>query len=107
MARAVTVEPRLGGAVCETMFDAAGDAWGEVLEWAPGRRFARSWQPGNSKDRPTRVAVDFEDIGAGHRRVRLTHTGWEICGAGAAGMRDGCNDGWDLVFVRLYARALA
>ena len=102
-ARNLTIEPRVGGAVYETMFDGSHDAWGKVLECQPGRRFVMTWHPGNNKDAPTEVSVDFVDLPEGGARVTLTHSGWEAFGNRAEDMRKGYNDGWVRVFEERFA----
>lgn len=104
-ALAVTIEPRVGGAVYETMWDGGRDTWGEVLEFEPGRKLAMTWHPGNNKDNPTRVSVDFEEIGEAQTRVTLTHSGWEVWGDAAADMRGNYDGGWDFVFGTRYSEA--
>lgn len=100
-----TIEPRVGGAVYETMHDGGRDDWGEVLVWAPGRAFACTWMPGNNKASPTRVDVAFEDIPGGRCRVTLTHSGWEAWGDKAREARDGYDGGWATVFEHRFAGA--
>ena len=102
-ALAVTIEPRLGGAIYETMFDGARDDWGEVLEYSEGKHFAMSWHPGNNKDCPTRLNVTFADTDDGKCLVTLVHSGWEAWGKDADDMRDGYDKGWDNVFGNHYA----
>ncbi len=101
-AQAVTIEPRVGGAFYETTHDGGRNEWGEVLEYDPGRRIATTWHPGNNKDAPTHLAVDFEDHGANETRVTLTHSGWEIWGEKADEMRENYDKGWNFVFGERY-----
>lgn len=106
-ALAVTIEPHVGGAVFETMWDGSRSDWGKVLVFEPGSALAMTWHPGNNADNPTRVDVAFEDLGDGQTRVTLTHSGWEVWGDDAAARRDSYNGGWDTVFGDCYARAAA
>jgi len=101
----VTIEPRVGGAVYETMFDGNRDAWGEVLEYEPGVTFAMTWHPGNNKSAPTRVSVRFEALSGSATRVTLTHAGWDAWGEEADAMRGNYNAGWAFVFGVRYAEA--
>ena len=96
-ALAVTIEPRVGGAVYETMYDGGRADWGKVLVFEPGRALAMTWHPGNNADNPTRVDVAFEALEAGKARVTLTHSGWEIWGADAEEKRGNYDGGWDMV----------
>jgi len=100
----VTIEPRVGGAVYETMWDGGRNEWGEVLEFEDGIKFAMTWHPGNNANNATRVDVAFEEDG-GTTIVTLTHSGWEIWGDDAADRRGGYESGWDFVLGECYARA--
>ena len=96
-ALAVTIEPRVGGAVYETMYDGSRDEWGEVLEYEAGRKIAFTWHPGNNAENPTRVEVVFEDVAQGQSRLTLTHSGWEVWATAADERRGGYDKGWDFV----------
>ncbi|WP_371168350.1 SRPBCC family protein [Aliiroseovarius sp. 2305UL8-7] len=104
-ALAVTIEPRVGGAVYETMYDGTRTDWGEVLEYEPGSKIAMTWHPGANADTPTRVDVAFAVLGDEQTEVTLTHSGWEILGDDADDRRNGYNGGWDNVFGNFYANA--
>ncbi|SEW28833.1 Activator of Hsp90 ATPase homolog 1-like protein [Aliiroseovarius sediminilitoris] len=106
-ALAVTIEPRVGGAVYETMFDGARTDWGKVLVFEAGRKLSMTWHPGNNADAPTRVDVEFEGLGDGTTRVTLTHSGWEVWGEDADTRRGSYDGGWDNVFGICYAAAFA
>ena len=101
-ALAATIEPHVGGAVYETMHDGSRDEWGTVLEFEPGQKLAMTWHPGNNKDNPTRVDVQFKADGA-RCKVTLTHSGWEVWGDAAEERRGGYNSGWDFVFGERFA----
>ncbi len=105
-ALAVVIEPRVGGAIYETMFDGTRAEWGKVLEFEPGRRLAFTWHPGTNADKPTRVDVTFEDQGAGQAKVTLTHSGWEIWAKDAPNKRSGYDTGWDFVLGQCFANAV-
>lgn len=101
----VTIEPRVGGAVYETMHDGSRNDWGEVLEFEAGRRLAMTWHPGNNADNATQVTVDFKALEAGRTRVTLTHSGWDIWGDAAAERRDNYDNGWNFVFGQRFFEA--
>lgn len=105
VAKAVTIEPRLGGAIYETMFDDRRADWGKVLEFEAGRKLSMTWHPGNNADAPTRVDVEFEDLGDGTTRVTLTHSGWDVWGEDADTRRGSYDGGWDNVFGKCYLGA--
>jgi hypothetical protein len=101
----VTIEPRVGGKVHETMHDGGTDLWGEVLVYDPPAHFAMTWHPGNNKDAPTRVDVAFVALGGGGCRVKLTHSGWQAWGDRADEVRNGYDVGWAQVFGVRFASA--
>ena len=105
-ARAVIIEPNLGGAVYEIKFDGSRAEWGEVTAFEPGVYLALTWHPGTNTDSPTKVEVRFEDVADG-ARVTLTHSGWEVWAEKADDMRNGYNSGWVRVFEELFAGACA
>ncbi len=104
-ALAVTIEPRVGGAVYETMHNGERAEWGTVLEFTPGEKLAMTWHPGSNGDNPTRVDVEFEALDDARTKVTLTHSGWEVWADKADTMRDNYNGGWVLVFETRYAQA--
>ncbi|MEX0279320.1 MAG: SRPBCC family protein [Ruegeria sp.] len=105
-ALAVVIEPRVGGAVYETMFNGTRSDWGEVLVFEENKRLAFSWHPGTNKDRPTRVEVAFEAQGDQQTKVTLTHSGWQVWATEASGKRTGYDSGWDHVLGECYAQAV-
>lgn len=105
-ALAVTIEPRVGGAVYETAQDGSRHPWGEVLAFETGREIAFTWHPGGSADQATRVSVAFEDHDGG-TRVTLTHSGWEVWAGEATERRGNYDSGWDMVFGQCFAGALS
>lgn len=90
----VTIEPRAGGRVFETLEDGRELDWGEVLTWEPGRRIALSWRLREPPERATRVTVDFEALSGGGCRVTLTHGDWQRLGSDAAARRGSYDNGW-------------
>ncbi len=105
-ALAVTIEPRVGGAVYETMHDGERADWGTVLVYEDGRRLAFSWHPGTNRDKPTQVEVRFECAGADRTLVTLTHSGWEVWSTEAPAKRDGYETGWDFVLGECFVNAV-
>lgn len=105
VAQALTIEPRIGGAVYETMHNGQRSEWGKVLSFDAGRGFSMTWHPGASADQSTEVSVTFDDVPEGRCRVQLTHSNWENLGAKAEDMRGSYNGGWVRVFEEHFARA--
>ncbi len=101
-ARAVTIEPRVGGRVFETDADGGRSDWGEVLEWAPPHRLVMTWHPGRAAANGEAFEVSFSAEGGG-TRVTLVHRGWDSRGTDAAKARDAYDSGWDSVLAGRYA----
>jgi hypothetical protein len=94
----VTIEPRVGGRVFETLHDGRELDWGEVSVFEPGVMFAMQWTMGPPEAEYTDVSVRFEPLSAQSCRVTLTHENWERMGAEAERLRDAYNGGWATVF---------
>jgi hypothetical protein len=94
----VTIEPRVGGRIYETLHDGRELEWGEVSMFEPGKVFAMNWTMGRPKAQTTDVIVRFEPISGESCRVTLTHENWERMGDEAQNLRNGYNNGWVGVF---------
>lgn len=105
-AQDVTIEPRVGGAIIETMHNGTNTEWGTVQAYEPGQRFATTWHPGTGKDKPTLVEVEFTQQGD-TTLVTLTHSGWEIWKDEAADKITGYTAGWGAIMDRMYGPACA
>jgi hypothetical protein len=92
----VTVEPRMGGRVYETLEDGRDLEWGVVTAFEPGELFAMAWSLGRPQS--TDVSVRFEPLSENACRVTLTHENWQRMGEEANKLRDGYNGGWATVF---------
>lgn len=99
----VTVEPRVGGRVYETVDTGAECDWGLVLAWEPGARFAMTWQLGRKRAESGEVEVRFEPVGRHRCRVVLTHSHWERLGDEGETLRGNYDGGWDFVFGQCFA----
>ena len=103
----VTIEPRVGGAIFETMYDGTRTDWGEIPVFEAGRKLSMTWHPGNNADSPTRVDVVFDGISEERTRVTLTHSGWEVWAEEAAAKRENYDKGWDFVLGECFGSAAA
>lgn len=102
----VTIEPRVGGRVYETLTDGRELEWGAVSAYEPGSFFAINWTMGRAAPQTTDVSVRFEPIDAQSCRVTLTHENWERMGEEAEKLRNAYNGGWVTVFEKCFgARA--
>lgn len=103
-AKNVTIEPKIGGEIFETDQDGKKAKWGNVTEWAPGKRFAMTWHVGRPESEATDVSVDFSVIADG-TKVTLIHSNWERLGTEAVAAQNSYNLGWEEVFVKCFMRA--
>ncbi len=94
----VTIEPRVGGRIYETLATGEELEWGEVSAWTPGSLFAMAWRLGRPVEQTTDVSVRFEPIDAQSCRVTLSHENWERMGEEAEKLRNAYNGGWVTVF---------
>lgn len=94
----VTIEPRVGGRVYETLNDGRELEWGEVAAYEPGVLFSMRWRLGRPIEQTTDVHVRFEPLSGESCRVTLTHENWERMGEEAAKLRDAYDGGWVKVF---------
>ena len=99
----VTIEPRVGGRVYETLTDGRELDWGVVSAFDPGALFAMKWTMGREAPAHTDVSVRFEATGDTACRVTLTHENWERMGEEAERLRSGYNGGWATVFEKNFA----
>lgn len=103
----VTIEPRVGGRVYETLQDGAELEWGEVSAYEPGVVLAMRWRMGRTAEETTDVFVRFEPLSAQSCRVTLTHENWERMGEEAERLRTAYNNGWASVFDKHFAEYAA
>jgi len=100
----IVYEPFSGGRWYERGRDGREFEWGRVLEWDPPHRLVLAWMVGASTGVwafdpdpacASRVEITFEPCAAG-TRVRVTHTGFEAHGSGAASIHLGVSGsgGW-------------
>ena len=102
----VTVEPREGGRIYETMPDGSRSDWATITDWTPGARLAFDWYVGRDPGGATRVAVTFLPEGNG-TRVELVHDGFDRLSDGVE-LHGNYDSGWTLVFsTRFGGAALA
>jgi uncharacterized protein YndB with AHSA1/START domain len=88
-AKKIVIEPRVGGNMMEVGVDESTCTWGHVLEWAPPRRFAFSWEINAAFEIDTsidtRVEVTFTAENGG-TQVELVHRGLRAYGEKAGEM---------------------
>lgn len=94
----VTIEPRVGGRIYETLNDGRELDWGVVEAYDPPSLFAMQWSMGRPAEQSTLVSVRFEPLTPASCRVTLTHENWERMGEEAPKLREVYNNGWVMVF---------
>ena len=99
----ITVEPRVGGRVFETLNDGRELEWGEVSAFEPYVLFAMKWSMGRADRQFTDISVRFEPLTDRSCRVTLTHENWERMGAEGEKLRDAYTKGWVTVFEQHFA----
>lgn len=100
----LTVEPRVGGRVMETLFDGSTAPWGTITHWHPGRLFAMTWHVGRPEDEASHIRVEFEDTATGCK-LCLIHDNWAALGDAGASLRENYHTGWDGVLAAYAAAA--
>jgi uncharacterized protein YndB with AHSA1/START domain len=100
----VVLEPREGGEMYELAEGGKREHWGRVTAWEPPKRLVLAWKVNPDTDAPTEIEVTFTPEGDG-TVVELEHRNWEQAGAGAAGMRDNYDGGWDIVLAPFVEKA--
>lgn len=103
---AIHLEARIGGLIAETAPDGSRHDWGRIDRFDPGRALSFTWHPGRPAGEATRVEIAFEAVPNG-TRVTLVHSGWEVLGEAAPGIRDRYRLGWGHVLGEAFARACA
>jgi hypothetical protein len=92
----VVFEARPGGRIFEEHMDGRRFQWGCVQTIERPDRVRFTFHP--SRDASTAQSVEVRFAAAGHgTRVRLTATGWENWGRGAARARKGYRIGWTYI----------
>ena len=74
-AESVSIEPRVGGLIIETMQGGETSEWGSVLAWEPFDRLVIEWRVKPEKP-ATEIEITFTPDGDG-TVVRLEHRHWE------------------------------
>lgn len=92
----LTIEPRVGGRVYESVRSGEVHDWGEVLAWDPPRRLVFTWHPGRGAETGQEVEVTFAAAGE-DTRVELEHRGWDRLVAAGEAIPEHYESGWDEV----------
>lgn len=97
----VTVEPRAGGKITETLPDGTTADWATITDWRPGERLRVNWYVGRDPSEATDLTVDFTAEGD-VTRVDLTHDGFDRLGPSGEETCASYRTGWDTVLGTCY-----
>lgn len=90
------IEEKVGGRFYEVQEDGPEVLWGTISVWEPPNRLVFSWHPGYDVEEAQEVEVTFEAKDGGSR-LTLIHRGWEKRAQKYPDIRDGYDQGWDIV----------
>ncbi len=108
VAKALRVEPRVGGTIVEIGHDNTEYLWGTFQSFDPHDSISMDFhipQPGEVVESRTLVEVRFMPVEDDRTRVELTQTNWEALGEWGATLRGGYDGGWDDIFGQAYKTA--
>ena len=97
----IRFETGVGGVVLERAAGGGEHIWAEVTEWDPPNRFVLNWHPRINPTAASTLEVSFSPEAGGGTRVTLEHYGWERFDAEAEELREGYEQGWDVVLACL------
>ena len=104
-ARALQIEPRLGGTIVETGHDGTAYHWGTFTTFEPPDLLRMDFHMGMPPEQASLVEVRFTALGPQRTRVELTHSRWEAFGDMAEMNRKGYVSGWQIIFEQAYKAA--
>ncbi len=108
VARAIRVEPRVGGTIVEVGNDGTEHLWGTIKSYEPHDAVSMDFhipQPGEVVEGRSLVEVKFLRLMENLTRVELTQTNWEALGEWGEQLRGGYDGGWDAIFADAYQKA--
>lgn len=107
-AKAIRVEPRVGGDIVEVGPDDTEHLWGTIMSYQPHDFVSMNFhipQPGEVVVGRSLVEVRFTPLDESKTRVELTQSNWEAFGEIAADLRGGYGGGWIAIFEQAYKEA--
>ncbi len=107
-AKALRVDPRVGGTVVEIGPDGSEHLWGTFLSYDPYDAVSMDFhitQPGVPRGPGSLVEVQFIPLDKARTRVVLTQSNWEALGEHAEALRGGYGGGWVLIFEQAFKAA--
>jgi uncharacterized protein YndB with AHSA1/START domain len=104
-AKALHVEPRLGGKIVEIAPDDSELHWGTYKRFDPYDSISMDFHMGLPPESASLVEVSFTPVEEAKTRVELTQSNWEAFGDLAEMMRGGYGSGWVIIFEQSYGSA--
>ena len=107
-AKALRVEPRLGGQIVEIGPDDTEYLWGTIKSYDPYDAFSMDFhipQPSEIVEDASLVEVRFTALAMDQTRVELTQSNWEAFGERAEALRGGYGGGWVVIFEQAFKAA--
>lgn len=107
-ARAIRVEPRVGGQIVEIGGDGTEVVWGTILSLERHSRLTMDFhipRPGDVVTTRPLLELDFAALGPTQTRVTLTQSNFEALGDLGASVRGGYDFGWKMIFEGGYKMA--
>lgn len=107
-AKELRVEAKVGGKIVEIGPDDSEHHWGTIKTFDPHDFISMDFHivaPGYPVGDFSQVDVRFTPVDDGCTHVELTQSNWEVFGEIAAGIRDGYNKGWSIIFQKKYKAA--
>lgn len=106
--KGLNVDARQGGLIVEILPDGTEERWGEIRTYDPFGYLAMDFHinhPDYEREAETLVELKFEAIADDRTRVALKQSEFEALGAMAGPASGGYQHGWEMVFVKAYAKA--
>jgi uncharacterized protein YndB with AHSA1/START domain len=104
-ARALMVDPQLGGKIVEVAHDGTEHHWGTITTFSPHDLIAMDFHMGMPPDKASLVEVRFTALGENRTQVELTQSNWEGFGDMAEMLRGHYGTGWRIIFEEAYREA--
>lgn len=104
-AKALHVDPKVGGKIIEIAHDDREHLWGTITAYEPHDYVRMDFHIGMPSESASLVEVRFVALGKERTRVELKQSNWEAFGDLAEMMRNGYGSGWVLIFEQAYRAA--